>query len=199
VGELVEQIVQLAGEPNSLAVWRAVATLALIESGREDEARELLLAENFGAVPWDQTWSVAIFLWADACSRLRVADRAAELSRLLAPHSGQLAAIGVVVFGSIDWALGTLATAQEHYEEAEAHFTAAAQIESGLGAPLLLARTHVGWARALLACDGATRLDRARAMLEQAAQIAVPLGAGGIMGEVAELQTVSEGERGSAG
>ena len=71
LGELVEQFVQLAGEPDSLAAWRAAAALALIESGREDEARELALAEDFQSVPWDEVWSVAMFVWADVCSRLR--------------------------------------------------------------------------------------------------------------------------------
>jgi len=192
VGELVEQIVQLAGEPDSLAVWRAVATLALIESGRAGEACELALAEDFQSVRWDQTWSVAIFLWADACSRLGLAERAGELSKLLAPFSGQLAAIGVVVFGSIDWALGALATARARYEEAEGHFSAAAEIEARLGAPLLLARTHVGWARALVAGGRATDLGRAKLMLDKAEEIAGPLGAGGIMREIADLQAVGE-------
>ena len=45
---------QLAGEQDSLSAWRAGAALALIESGREDEARELALAEDFQSVPWDQ-------------------------------------------------------------------------------------------------------------------------------------------------
>ena len=197
VGELVERIVQLAGEPDSLAVWRAVATLALIESGRAGDARELALAEDLQSVPWDQTWSVAMFLWADACSRLGVNDRAGELYELLAPFSGQLAAIGVVVFGSIDWALGTLAATQERYETAQGHFAAAAEIEARLGAPLLLARTHVGSARALVARGRAVDLDCAGPTLEKAHEITVRLGAEGITREIASLQAASEAKTAS--
>jgi hypothetical protein len=53
IGELVGQIEQSAGEPDSLSAWRASAAIALIESGRADEARELALAEDFRRVPWD--------------------------------------------------------------------------------------------------------------------------------------------------
>ena len=51
-GEIVEGALQGAGEPGSLAVWPAVAALALIESGRADEARELALAADFQGVRW---------------------------------------------------------------------------------------------------------------------------------------------------
>jgi len=78
------------------------AAVALIESGQEDQARELTLAEDFQSVPSDDIWSIGMFLWADACSRLRVADRAGELYELLAPFSGQLARTGTVVC-SIPW------------------------------------------------------------------------------------------------
>jgi class 3 adenylate cyclase/tetratricopeptide (TPR) repeat protein len=189
LGELVEQIVQFAGEPDSLPTWRAGAALALIESGREDEARELALAEDFQSVRWDDTWPMAMIHWADACSRVRVLDRAGELYELLTPFSGQLAsAAGLAVAGSTDWALGTLAATLEHHEEAEGHFAAAVEIETTLGAPLLLARTHVGWARALIARGRSQDLERAQPMLCQAEDTAGRLGAGGITREVAQCR-----------
>ncbi len=150
LGELVEQIVQLVGAQDSLPAWRAATAFALIESGRADEARELARVEDFHSLPWDDTWSTTMFFWANVCSRLRALDRAGELYELLAPFSGQLAG-GGDVFGSIAWALGALAATLERYEQAESHFAAAAEIEASLGAPLFLARTHLGWARALIA------------------------------------------------
>jgi class 3 adenylate cyclase/tetratricopeptide (TPR) repeat protein len=187
LGELVEQMVQLAGEQDNSG-WRAAAALALIESGREDEARELALAEDFRSVPWDQTWSITMFLWADACSRLRVVDRVGELYELLAPFSGQLAANDAFVWGSIAWVLGTLAATGERYEDAERHFAAAAEIETRFGAALLLARTHVGWASALIARGRPEDLDRAQPMLEKAEDTAGHLGAEGITREIAECR-----------
>ena len=132
---------------------------------------------------------MAMFLWADVCSRLRLADRAGELYELLAPFPGQLASVGgACVFGSIAWALGTLATTLERYEQAEGHFAAAAEIEERLGAPLFLARTHAGWARALIARGRPEDLDRAQHMLEQAEETAERLGGGLVTREVAECR-----------
>lgn len=190
LSELVEQTVQLAGEQDSLPAWRAAAALALIESGREDEASELALAEDFQSVPWNQTWSITMFLWADACSRLRAVDSVGELYELLAPFSGQLAANDGLVYGSIAWALGTLATTLERYEEAEHHFAAAAEIETRLGAPLLLARTHVGRARALIARGRPEDLNRTQPMLKKAQDTAHRLGAQGVTRETAECRAV---------
>ncbi len=188
-GELVEQIVQFAGEPDGFDGWRAFAAVALIESGREDEARELALAEDFQSVPWDAVWLVAMFLWADACCRLRLVERASELYDLLAPFPSQLAAAGgVMVLGSVSDALGALATTLERYEQAEAHFAAAAKIVERLGAPLFLARTRAGWARALIACGRPEDLDRAQQMLEQAEDTAGRLGGRLVTREVAECR-----------
>ncbi len=189
LAELVEPMKQLAGEPDSLAAWRAAAELALIQSGRGDEARELALVEDFHSIPWDDTWSVTVFCWADACSHLRLLDRTGELYELLEPFNDQLATGGgTIVYGSIAWALGALAATLERYEQAEGHFADAAEIEAGLGAPLFLARTHAGWARALIARGRPEDIDRAQRMLEQAEETAGRLGAEGITREVAECR-----------
>ena len=187
-GELAEQMVQLAGEKDSLAAWRAGTAIALIETGREDQARKLALAEDFRSIPWEQAWASAVVGWALVCSRLGVVERAGELYELLTPFSGQLAATANSVSGTIDWALGTLATTLERYEQAEDHFAAAAEIEENLGAPLFLARTHAAWARALIACGQPEDLDRAQTMLEEADDTATRLGAEGITREIKECR-----------
>ena len=189
VAELAEQVTQFAGETGSLSAWRASAAIALIESGRCDEARALVIAEDLRAVPLDLTWSVGMFHWSDACCRLGVLDRAGELYDLLAPFSGQIpSGGGVIPQGSIDWSLGRLATTLERYELAESHFMAAAEIEKRLGAPLSLARTHAGWARTLIARGRPEDLERAQHMLEQAEDTAGRLGAEGTTREVEECR-----------
>jgi tetratricopeptide (TPR) repeat protein len=194
-GEIVEQIVQLAREL-PVAVLRSYATLALIESGRENEARELALAEDFQSMQWDIVWPQSIVAWGDACRRLDLTDRAGELYELLTPFSGQLAISGAGVYGSIDWALGALATTIERYEQAEGHFAAAAEIEERLGAPLFLARTRAGWAHMLIARGRREELDRAQSMLEQAGDTAQRLGAEGVAREVATCNTALTAIRG---
>ena len=186
--ELVDQVVQSASEEDAVAGYRAGVALALLESGREDEARELALAEDLQSIPWEQAWSTAMIVWAMVCSRLAIVERAGELYELLAPFSDQLAATPPSVYGSIAWALGILAAALERYEQAEGHFAAAAEIEQRLGAPLLLARTRASWAGALIARGRPEDLERAQSMLEQAEETAKRLGAGLITREVAECR-----------
>jgi len=192
-GELVEQTLALADKQDNRSAWRGGAALALIECDRADEARELALAEDFQNVPLDLVWPVAMFLWADACSRLGLGDRAGELYELLAPFSGRLAVSGPGVYGSIDRALGTLASTLERHEQAEGHFAAAAEIEQRLGAPLLLARTRADWARTLIARGRPEDVDRAKHMLEQAEETAERLGAEGIAREVGECRAALAG------
>jgi tetratricopeptide (TPR) repeat protein len=189
LGELVEPSLRLADAKYRRSPWRAAAALALTESAREDEARERALAEDLHSVPLDQVWAGAMLIWAEVCSRLRLPDRAGELYELVAPFSGQVVQAGFIVYGSSDWALGTLAATLERYEQAEGHFAAAAEIEERLGAPLFLARTRAGWARMLIARGRPEDVDRARQMLEQAEEVARRLGGGLVTREVAECRT----------
>jgi class 3 adenylate cyclase len=182
--ELVEQSVRLAEKSDSDSIYRAGATLTLIESGGAERARELVLAEDFQSVPWDWNWSWTVFLWADVCCRLRLVERAGELYELLAPFSGNVAAAGGLISGSIDWAAGALAATLGRDQQAEQHFTAAAEIDQRLGAPLLLARTRARWARTLVARGRPEELERADIMLEQADETAARLGAQGLAQEV---------------
>ena len=138
-----------------------------------------------------------MFLWADACSRLGLADRAGDLYELLEPFPGQFAYIAAGVFGSIDWALGVLATTMGRHERAESHFAAAEEIDARLGAPLFVARTHTGWARTLITQNRPEDIDRAKHMLEQADEVARRLGAGLITREVAECRSALSVQRGA--
>ena len=187
-GERVEQVLQGAMKPDSLASWRAAAAMALIESDRPDEARELTLAADFESVRLDETWLMAMLQWAQVCSQLRLPDRAEELYRLLEPFAGQFVAGGAIVSGSSSWALAVLAAILERYEQAESHFADAAELEQRLGARLFLAQTRVDWTRALLARGRPEDLGRAQTMLDQAEQAAGPLGAHGITREVAQCR-----------
>jgi class 3 adenylate cyclase len=186
--ELVEPALAGARGADGLPSWRAAAALALIESGRTDEARDIALSEDVRSLRRDEFWFIAMLVWAQVCARLAVRDRAEDVYELLAPFSGQLAAGGTILSGSVDWALGVLAAALERYDDADRHFAAAAEFEAGLGAPLLLARTRAGWARALIARGESGDLDRAQKMLEQAEAVAERLGAAGVAREVVECR-----------
>ena len=197
LGELVEESVALADQQDNRSGWRSAAALALIDAGREDDARALARAEDFQSVPWDLVWSPTMLLWADACSRLHVLDRAGELHELLSPYSGQIVVAGGHVLGSFRWALGRLAATLERYEQAEEHFAAAAEIEQRFGAPLLLARTRAGWATALIARGRPGDRGRAQTMLEQAEDTAARVGAAGVTRDVTECRAALATSAGS--
>ena len=186
-GELADQLMALGGDAQNLSGWRAgAAALTLIQGERAGEAHELALAEDFGAIPHDEAWSLVMMLWADACSLLGAAGPAEAVLDLLQPFSGQLAVSGAHVYGSIDFALGALAATLERFDDAERHFVAAAELEARLEAPLLLARTHSRWARSLIAAGRTEELGRAEGLLERADRTARAAAAGGIAREVAE-------------
>jgi class 3 adenylate cyclase len=188
LGEILDATLQGAHDPATSSAWRAGAALALIESGRADEALELTLAEDFQDVPRDWLWLTVNFHWADVCYRLGLPEQARELYSLLEPFSGRLAAAGSYASGSTDWALGALALTLGHDEQVERHFALAAEIEERFGAPLFLARSRAAWARALLARGSAQDLERAQLMLEQAEALAEPLGGGLVLREVEECR-----------
>ena len=89
----------------------------------------MALAEDLQDIPLEHSWPLAMILWAMVSSRLRLADRAGELYEILAPFSDRLAGNPASVFGTVAWALGTLAATLEHQERALEHFAAAAEIE----------------------------------------------------------------------
>ena len=124
----------------------------------------LALAEDLPSIPADTGWSTAMLLWAEVYTVLRDRDGAGALYELLEPFSGQVVVSGPMVYGAIDWALGTLANTMERHEDAERHVVASAEIDVRLGAPLFLARTRVGHARTLIACRKTDDLDSARQM-----------------------------------
>jgi class 3 adenylate cyclase len=184
-GELVDQVMRLGDQENLSGFRAGAAALALIQSGRQDEARDLLLAADLGAIAIDEAWSLIMMLWADACASLQAVDQAGELYDLLAPFANQLAVSGAHVYGSIDWALGALAATRSEFLRAEHHFTVAAEIEKRLGAPLLLARTQTHWARSLIGHGRLGDVERAQAMLVQAQRSCDTFGAEGIARQIA--------------
>jgi tetratricopeptide (TPR) repeat protein len=70
--------------------------------------------------------------------------------------------------GSVSYYLGLLASSMGALDEALARFAAAAAIDQRVGAPTWLARTRMGWARALLSRRAPGDAEQADHLLEQA-------------------------------
>jgi class 3 adenylate cyclase len=191
-GELADQLLEMARLQESIPAWRAAAAMALLQDSRSDEARQLALADDFESAPMDAAWAGAAVGWAEVCSDLALRDRSEELYKLMAPFAGQVASGGSVLYGSFDWALGSLAANLERPEEAEEHFAAAAQLDQGFCGPLFLARTNASWASMLIARGRPDDLDRAVPMLDQAEQAARGAGAAAIIEKVAEGRSAAQ-------
>jgi tetratricopeptide (TPR) repeat protein len=181
--EVVGRVAEVAEETNWPVTWASLA-LAYCELDRKDEARTVL--ENLGArladVPLDFLWPLTITRAAGACAHLRDVSHASVIVELLRPFADQMAGGGMapVWVGSVAHYLGMLATTLDRFEEADAHFTAAAATNERVGAPTWLARTRLEWARMLLVRRQTGDAERARELLRQALTTARELGLGNV-------------------
>jgi tetratricopeptide (TPR) repeat protein len=162
-------------------VWRAGPAYLHTQLGRREEAAnafEDIAARGFRALERDNQWLSAITAFADTCAYLGDTNRAAELRDLLLPFAGRNVVIveGWGSMGSADRALGMLATTMGRWDEAEAHFNAALELNGRLGARPWVARTQMGYAQLLLARNEARDTERARPLLQSALQTAGDLG-----------------------
>jgi tetratricopeptide (TPR) repeat protein len=124
----------------------------------------------------DASWDLAMTIFAERAGRARDAAVAASLYDGLVPFGDKFAYASSICRGPIAHYLGILATVRERYEDAEAHFGDAAALNERMQAPFHLARTQLEWARMLSERAGPGDIDRARALLEQAAATAHEFG-----------------------
>ena len=148
---------------------------------------EYLAVSDFADLPLDVLWARTTSHLAAVVSRLGDRPRAAILHQLLAPYADRIAGVGPIWVGSVSYYLGMLATTLGRFEEAEAHFTAAAATHERIGALSWLARTRLEWARMLLARDKPGDPERARELLGQVKETARELGLGNVERRTVEL------------
>jgi class 3 adenylate cyclase len=156
VGEvipLLEQGVQLAPR---IPAYSAALALAYCETGRPEQAAPIvreLTADDLAGLPWDAAWSVGASMLSLACAE--VGDRAAAevLLRHLVPFKHLWVYNNVVCQGPLSLYAGVLEALLERRDEAQASLCDAVSGCQRLGAPFLVSRAHLVWAR-LLAADG---------------------------------------------
>jgi tetratricopeptide (TPR) repeat protein len=151
--------------------WRVAGLpFVLSEAGRQEEAAALFeaaAANGFASLPKDYQWLISITALADVCATLGDGLRAPELYELLVPYAGQSVFMpeGWMCFGTVDRALGLLATEIGDWQSAEAHFEAAIALDARMGARAWLARTKRGYARMLMARAAPGDRERAQMLL----------------------------------
>ena len=90
-------------------------------------------------------------------------------------------------WGAVAHYLGLLAATLDRFDEAEAHFAAAAATHERFGAPAWLARTRCEWAAMLSRRGGPGDAERARHLLDQALATARELGLASLERRAVEL------------
>jgi tetratricopeptide (TPR) repeat protein/tRNA A-37 threonylcarbamoyl transferase component Bud32 len=154
LGELLESFRDLS-DRFPATNWRwAGLPFALCEAGRREEGAALFeaaAARGFASLPRDYQWLISITALADVCATLCDRARAPELYDLLLPYAGQSVFMpeGWMCFGTVDRALGLLATTIGDWPNAAAHFEAAMALDARMGARAWLERTKLGYARML--------------------------------------------------
>jgi DNA-binding SARP family transcriptional activator/tetratricopeptide (TPR) repeat protein len=176
MGELEVAARQMvASNPLRLA-WRSGLATLLCETGRHDEARELLadVADGFSLVPRDGDWMITFALLADVAADLEDPEHAAPLYELLLPYRDRNVVIGhgAVCFGPVARYLGRLALTIGERDQALEHLRRAVDISAALRAPVHLAHARLDHAAALGAGGD---WSRARTLIEQAAATASEL------------------------
>jgi len=197
LGELEGSTQALAVEQNRW-IWRPALARLYMELGRETEARrevERLARHGFADLPRDYSWLFALANLAPVAAFLDDRAHAANLYDLLLPYANRCAVGGpaTVCEGAVARYLGLLATTMERFAEAEAHFAAALEMNTRLGALPSVAYTRHDFARMLLsrgaAGDPATALD----LVNDALVTAQELGMEGLVERALGLTREAEG------
>jgi hypothetical protein len=123
-----------------------------------------LALDHFSAIPYDSFWLFSLCMCANVSAQLSDEATAAVLLDQLAPFHDQFAFV-VTSFGSVAHFVGGLLATLGRFDEADARFVEAAEMETSNGAVTCLARTRLDWARMLLQRAAPEDADRAGALL----------------------------------
>jgi class 3 adenylate cyclase len=180
LGELEEWAHQAAERTQSPAA-KAIYANILAETDRMEVAAGVfddLAATGFAHTTNNVLWLRFATDCAWLCARLGRGDCVPGLRSKLEPYADQLVVVSLAggVTGSVAFYLGLLSTTVGDWQQAEAHFAAAATTHERIGAPTWLARNRLEWARMLLARRGDGDAERARELLGQALGTARELG-----------------------
>ncbi len=188
--EAVEIIRHLDETLTVLPIIPAAFAWACAESGRIDEAAATLAQarqSNFGGLRYDYLWLATLAALSRACARLGDVSSARELYERLRTHHSAFAIGQAVWFGPVAYDLGLLATVLERYDDADAHFAEAVEIQRRTGVRGMLAHSHLAWARMLLTRGQPESTERACQQLNEAQRTARHVGLDNIEEEATAL------------
>jgi DNA-binding SARP family transcriptional activator len=169
-GELVSLIADAVNENPSIPSYRAGLAVALLESGDENGARQLVgraAAESF-SLPEDIAWLEGILGYATVVIKLHLRAPAEQLIALLAPFRNQIPHNTLFPNSPVATFLGGLASVLGRYEEGDAYFTEAAELSRRGQMKFAEAHTNILYGRMLRTRNEPGDAHRARSLLEHA-------------------------------
>jgi hypothetical protein len=152
-GELIELLEQGVATNPRLPAWRAALAQTLCWLDRSEEAAAIVVdvaSDGFAHIPWNYLRPTALALYAEAASLAGVRDAAGVLYELIEPWREQVIWNGAITYGHARTYLGMLAAALDRDERADEHFELASEFHEANALPMWAARTHLGWAEALV-------------------------------------------------
>ena len=190
-GEFESEMVRISTAVPGNTALRAMLACTHAETGRHDAAHRIfeeLAADDFRRVLRGMT-STGFAYVAETVVALGQVDLAERVYQLYLPYSGLAAVSGLGAHcpGAVDRYLGQLAATLGRWDEAEAHYIAAIELETGLRSPPLLARTRYWYGRMLLQRGRPGDAERARSLLKSAVETAEGLGMARLAAQASEL------------
>jgi tetratricopeptide (TPR) repeat protein len=175
--EALEDFKDSASRFTIYPVWRALAPTLLLSYGSAEEARSAMDAALRSTRPVNEEWTLGEGALADAVASLGDKEAAASLYRALTPYAHlTMGGIPDINLGSLQRPLGRLAALLELFDESEAHFKEAIEVNERMGARGWAARSRYDFARMLITRDGPGDRENAEQLLSVAILAAQDLG-----------------------
>jgi class 3 adenylate cyclase len=200
--ELEQPLRGLVATYPEVAALRCALVVALVQAGRDDEARAelaVVTAAGLDAIPRDNTYVIGLALLAEAAAELADAATARGLYERLKPLMGRwVVSPTAAALWPLDRTLGILAAADGAFDLALAHLAAARAVAELVDALPTLALTALDEARVLAARRAPEDRERAVARAREARLLAEHLQMHHVVSAAARLEAGSTDKRTAA-
>jgi hypothetical protein len=155
--EIADLLIGAAASNPNLPVLQASLAMLLVELRRDDEARDVferVSGDGFASLPRDHTFAIALCRCGTVAARLRDVASARAVHDFLAPHSGEVIAVGGMLSGAAARILALLDRVIGDFDSAERHLDVAMRLHEALEAPYWVAITQLDRAELLVEIGG---------------------------------------------
>jgi class 3 adenylate cyclase/tetratricopeptide (TPR) repeat protein len=171
---------------------RAAHAWTALKLGDVDTAKDVFLdisKDDFAEIRGTPLWPSCLPPLAELGAAIAPSEIVELLHASFAPFAGQMVVVatGTHCWGAFDRHLAILATSLERYDEADARFQAALNLEESLPAPPLVARTLYWYAWMLHQRRQTGDREHAARLLREATTVADRLGLGGLRRDCEQL------------